>query len=185
MTGNHDQDSRIHRQLEVARAGMMVAAAPVRRGGYFRRGRMYLLDGTFFGKLRDEHEGVDVQFVFLPYPSPSRFLDDPGGFTTSEQMNRRLQTAVAEWLRSLPDQTGYDGSARTVLAAHLNVAGADIGRGLFRLSEQSDVILDPGFLPTGFDYIAPGSHPQASVPGRTPPRPLLRQPGPARLRREG
>src|SRR5438874_1809659 len=58
MTGNHDQDSRIHRQLEVARAGMMVAAAPVRRGDYFRPGRMYLLDGTFFGKLRDEREGV-------------------------------------------------------------------------------------------------------------------------------
>lgn len=40
--------------------------------------------------------------------------------------------------------------------AHLHVSGADVGRGMFRVSEENDVILDAAALPTGFDYVALG-----------------------------
>ena len=40
--------------------------------------------------------------------------------------------------------------------AHLHVSGADVGRGMFRLSEEQDVILDESALPTGFAYVALG-----------------------------
>ena len=45
VTGNHDQDRRVHRPLKVARAGMLVADTPVGQGDHFRTGRAYLLDG--------------------------------------------------------------------------------------------------------------------------------------------
>ena len=156
VTGNHDQDRRVRRELEVARAGMLVAAPSVRPGEGFRPGRLYLLGGTFFGKLRDPRDDFDVQFVFLPYPSPSCYLDGDGAFTTAEEQNRLVQGAVAAWLRSLPGREGYDPAARTVLAGHLNVEGADLGRGLFRLHERDDVTLPAPDLPVAFDYIALG-----------------------------
>ena len=64
--------------------------------------------------------------------------------------------AVANWIRSLPELPSYDVNLRTVLVAHLNVAGADVNRGLLRIDERSDVVLDAGTLPTGFDYVALG-----------------------------
>src|SRR5207253_465930 len=90
----------------------------------------------------------------LPYPSLGRVLTGNETASTPAEFNRPVGQHVADWIRSLPEMQGYDTNLRTVLVAHLNVTGADVGRGLFRMAESSDVIVDG--LPTGFDYIALG-----------------------------
>jgi exonuclease SbcD len=156
VTGNHDQDGRVRPHLEVARAGLDVTAPALARGGHFLPGKLYLLDTAFVGRVRDTRAGFDVQFALLPFPGLGRVLTGTETATTAAELNRPVAAAVAEWIRTLPEQPGYDPALRTVLVAHLNVTGADVGRGVFRMSEESDVILDAGALPTGFEYVALG-----------------------------
>lgn len=156
VTGNHDQDGRVRPYLELARAGMDIAEPPRRRGDYFEPRKMYLVDTAFVGRVRDSREGFDVQFALLPFPSLGRVLSGAETATTPAELNRPIGEYVANWIRSLPEQPGYDAALRTVLVAHLNVTGADVGRGMFRISESSDVVLDAAALPTGFDYVALG-----------------------------
>src|SRR5262249_15129407 len=89
-------------------------------------------------------------------PSHSRLLTGAEMATTAGQLHRSIQDAVGTWLRDLPQMPGYDPSLRTVLVAHLHVSGADVGRGMFRVSEENDVILDAVASPTGFAYGALG-----------------------------
>lgn len=156
VTGNHDQDGRVRPFIELARAGMDLAEPPKNCGDYFLAGKMYLLDTAFVGRVKDSRDGFDVQFVLIPFPSHSRLLTGTEIGTTAGQLNRSIQDAVGHWIRNLPQIPGYDTRLRTVLVAHLNVSGADVGRGRFRLSEENDVILDSAVVPTGFDYIALG-----------------------------
>jgi exonuclease SbcD len=90
----------------------------------------------------------------LPYPSLGRVLTGNETASTPAELHRPIGESVANWIRSLPEMPGYDTNLRTILVAHLNVTGADVGRGLFRMAESADVIVDG--LPTGFDYIALG-----------------------------
>jgi exonuclease SbcD len=156
VTGNHDQDGRVRPYLELARAGMDIAEPPRRRGDCFEPCKMYLLDTAFVGRVRDHHQGFDVQFALLPFPSLGRVLTGTETATTPAELNRPVGEAVANWIRSLPQLPGYDSRLRTVLVAHLNVTGADVNRGLLRIDERSDVVLDAAALPRGFDYVALG-----------------------------
>jgi DNA repair exonuclease SbcCD nuclease subunit len=135
---------------------MDIAEPPKNRGEYFSPGRMYLLDTAFVGRIRDSREQFDVQFALLPFPGLSRVLTGSETATTAAELNRPVGEHVANWIRSLPETQGYDVNLRTVIVAHLNVTGADVGRGMFRPNETSAVILDAAALPTGFDYIALG-----------------------------
>jgi exonuclease SbcD len=135
---------------------MDLAEPPRNRGDRFLPGKMYLLDTAFVGRVHDPQDGFDVQFVLLPFPSHSRLLTGAETATTTGQIHRSIQDAVGTWIRDLPQMSGYDPSLCTVLVAHLHVSGADVGRGLFRVSEEHDVILDASALPTGFAYIALG-----------------------------
>lgn len=156
VTGNHDQDGRVRPYLTLARAGMDIAEAPKNRGEYFSRGRMYLLDTAFVGRVRDNLEGFDTQFALLPFPNLNRVLTGRETASTAAELNRPVGEHVANWIRSLPEMPGYDVNLRTVLVAHLYVTGADVGRGMFRVNESSNVLLDAAALPIGFDYIALG-----------------------------
>jgi exonuclease SbcD len=156
VTGNHDQDGRVRPFIELARAGIDLAEPPKTRGDRFLPGKTYLLDTAFVGRVHDPRDGFDVQFVLLPFPSHSRLLTGTETVTTAGQLHRSIQDAVGTWLRDLPQMPGYDQSLRTVLVAHLHVSGADVGRGMFRVSEENDVILDAVALPTGFAYVALG-----------------------------
>src|SRR5260370_2356299 len=71
VTGNHDQDGRVHPSLEPARARMDIAEPPQRPGERFAPGKMYLLDSLFFGRVADS-AGMEAQFVLLRFPSHSR-----------------------------------------------------------------------------------------------------------------
>jgi exonuclease SbcD len=156
VTGNHDQDGRVRPFIELARSGMDVAEPPKNRGDRFLPSKMYLLDVAFVGRVHDPRDKFDVQFVLLPFPSHSRLLTGTETATTAGQLHRSVQDTVGTWVRDLPQMPGYDPRLRTILVAHLHVSGADIGRGMFRVSEENDIILDAAGLPTGFDYIALG-----------------------------
>lgn len=156
VTGNHDQDGRVRPHLDLARAGMDIAEPPRNRGDYFDPGRMYLLDRATVGRVRDAREGFAVQFALLPFPNLGRVLTGTETATTAAELNRPSAEFVANWIRSLPGSPGYDAALRTVLVAHLNVTGADVGRGMFRVGEGSEVVVDSAALPTGFDYVALG-----------------------------
>jgi DNA repair protein SbcD/Mre11 len=155
ITGNHDQDGRVRRFIELARAGMDIAEPPRRPGDYFIPGKMYLADAMFFGRLRDP-AGMDVQFTLLPFPSHGRTLYGDEQATTSEELNRPIAQRISDWIRSLRHDPRFDTALRTVLVAHMSVTGADLSRGRFTLNEQNDVIADAGDLPTGWDYVALG-----------------------------
>lgn len=156
VTGNHDQDGRVQPNLSIARAGMDIAEPPKKRGEYFSPSRMYLLDTAFVGRIHDAREQFDVQFALLPFPGLSRVLTGSETATTAAELNRPVGEHVANWIRSLPETPGYDVNLHTVLVAHLNVTGADVGRGMFRANETYNILLDAAALPTGFDYIALG-----------------------------
>jgi exonuclease SbcD len=156
ITGNHDRDHVI----ELVRASMGLAApigVPI--GGNLSTGRMYLFNTAWYGKLRASNDSFDTQFVMLPYPFPARYLEESERREchTAEEENRAMQGKIAAWFKNLPEnRSRYDETARTVLAAHIAVAGADVSRGLFRLSEKNDVQLDGGSLPVWPDYVALG-----------------------------
>ena len=156
ITGNHDRDHVV----ELVRAGMGLAApAAVPIGSSLAPGRMYLFNTAWFGKLRAAGDSFDVQFVMLPYPYPSRYLeeDERKQCKTSEEENRAVQGKLAQWIKNLPGRREtYDVSAQTVLAAHMSVSGADIGRGMYRPTEKEDVLLEGGNLPDWPAYVALG-----------------------------
>lgn len=155
VTGNHDQDGRVRPFIELARAGMDIAEPPRRPGDLFAPGKMYMLDALFFGRVRDS-AGMDVQFVFLPFPSPSRMLIGGERATTADQLNRPIAQRITDWVKGLRTDPRFDTRLRTVLVAHMSVTGADISRGRFTLTEQHDVIADASDLPSGWDYVALG-----------------------------
>ena len=78
---------------------------------------MYLFNAAWFGKLRGRRDDFDTQFVMLPYPYPSRYLEEHErrACHTTEEENRAVQGRIAAWLKNLPEnRQTYDETARTV-----------------------------------------------------------------------
>ncbi|OAI52366.1 hypothetical protein AYO44_16625 [Planctomycetaceae bacterium SCGC AG-212-F19] len=155
VTGNHDQDGRVRPFIELARAGMDIAEPPRRAGDHFARGKIYLLDSVFFGRVRDS-AGMEVQFALLPFPSHSRMLIGAEQETTADQLNRPIAQRITDWIKGLRADPRFDARLRTVFVAHMSVTGAQLSRGRFTLTEQYDVIADANDLPSGWDYVALG-----------------------------
>jgi exonuclease SbcD len=156
ITGNHDRDHVI----ELVRASMGLAApVGVPIGATLSPGRMYLFNTAWFGKLRAAGDNFDVQFIMLPYPTTSRYLaeQERRDCRNAEEENLAVQGKIMAWFKNLSaNGDRYDEIARTVLAAHLSVSSADVSRGLFRLTEKDDVLLDGDSLPVWPDYVALG-----------------------------
>ncbi len=154
LTGNHDKENFCQTLLHA-----MSLAAPLvgKSGDRVQPGRLYLATGPTLLRLGDRHTGSDVQFVLMPYPTPTRYLTDESGqrYQGLDEKNRHLMAAFTQQLHGLQTDKRFDPRLQTVLAAHVAVQGCQLG-GLFRLSEQEDVILADADLPTGFAYVALG-----------------------------
>src|SRR5437667_6235166 len=90
LTGNHDNENfcqtlRHAMTLAAPTAGGFGALAPP--------GRLYLAADPSLVRLRDPKTGGEVQFVLMPYPTPSRFLtnDVLQKYGSFEQKNQYLQ----------------------------------------------------------------------------------------------
>lgn len=154
LTGNHDNENFCQTLCHA-----MGLAAPVsdEPGAVLPAGRLYLAARPTFLRLADRREGFPVQFLLLPYPTPSRYLDHDARqrYQSVEERNQLLHTACLETLAAFRTHPAYDAGQPTVLAAHVNIRGSTVGS-LFRISEQEDVVLDPHDLPADLAYVALG-----------------------------
>ena len=166
LTGNHDNEN-FCRTLTHA----MNLAAPTAGGvgDLVPAGRLYLATEPTLLRLRDRRESFDVQFILMPYPTPSRYLRDEASqkYSSPEEKNQKLMTAFLGALRTIQRHERFDRVCPTILSAHVNVHGATIGASLFRLAEQNDVVIPADGLPTEFAYVALGHvHKPQALGGR-------------------
>jgi exonuclease SbcD len=154
LTGNHDKESF----CQTLRHAMSLAAPAVDQpGDRTQPGRLYLATGPTLLRLGDRTHGNDVQFVLMPYPTPTRYLHDETAqrYQGLDEKNRHLLAAYTKRLQALQQDPRFDLRLPTVLGAHIHVRGAELPT-LFRLTEAEDVVFADTDLPTGFAYIALG-----------------------------
>jgi exonuclease SbcD len=148
VTGNHDRDGKVN----MVRAGMRLAS-PAEGKGRLSAGRMYLVNGLMLASL--EAAGERVQLALVPYPTVGRYVRPDDVYHTKEEEHTLLKSRLAGWLRALPARPEFDDTLPTVLVAHLHVQGAQ-AHSLYKLNDADDVILDGGFLPSAWAYLALG-----------------------------
>jgi exonuclease SbcD len=154
LTGNHDKENF----CQTLRHAMNLAApAAGKFGDVVPSGRLYLATGPTLLKLLDRNTQHAVQFILMPYPTPTRYLKEEAvqRYQSLDEKNRHLMTAYTTALNNLQQSDRFDPRLQTVLAAHVHVRGAELPT-LFRISEQEDVVFSDADLPTGFAYIALG-----------------------------
>jgi exonuclease SbcD len=166
LTGNHDNEN-FCRTLTHA----MNLAAPTlgEMGERVPPGRLYLATEPTLLRLKDRHADFDVQFVLMPYPTPTRYLRDEASqkYASPEEKNQRLMAAFRETLKGIREHEQFDVTSPAVLAAHVNVQGATVGPSLFRIAESDDVVIAADDVPAEFAYVALGHiHKPQALGGR-------------------
>jgi DNA repair protein SbcD/Mre11 len=103
---------------------------------------------------RDGAEAVAL--VCVPYPTHFRYDLEARGWPSRDAKNRELADAVRTRITELADEaTVRCAGLPTVMAAHLLIRGAEVGRGAYCLTEAEDIPVERGDLPA-WDYIALG-----------------------------
>lgn len=153
LTGNHDNENF----CQTLRAAMTLAAPPGNVGERVPVGRLYLATDPTLLRVADRTNGHDVQFILMPYPTPTRYLKDASAqsYRGLEEKNRQLLAAYSATLRQLQADPRFDAQLPTVLGAHIHVRGGQLPT-LFRISEEEDVVFSDQDLPTHFAYVALG-----------------------------
>ncbi len=155
LTGNHDNENFCQTLVSA-----MSLAAPTlgHLGETVPPGRLYLAADPTFLRLEDRLGGYPVQFVLMPYPTPSRFFKGEAAlkYGSPEEKNKLLVTAWADALREIRAHPKYDLKAPAVLGAHVHVHGSSVGPSLFRITEEEDVVVQGADMPDQFDYAALG-----------------------------
>ena len=163
VTGNHDKDEKIN----MVRTGMALAS-PFARSveGRIAGGRMYLNNGRGFATLAGP-DGHAVQFVFVPYPFPSRYDLANTEIMAKEELHKALQANVSQWLQKVPTHEKFDVSLPTVLIAHLHVRGSEMTTA-YRLTDAEDVVFAFADLNPSWTYVALGHIHKPQMVGGTP-----------------
>jgi exonuclease SbcD len=154
VTGNHDNENF----CQTLRHAMTLAAPAVGDfGALAPPGRLYLTADPSLLRLRDPKSGQDVQFVLMPFPTPSRYLhtDPLQKYGSFDEKNRYLQAAFTSRLQDIRSDKRFDARLPTVLVAHVNVQGAQVSS-LFRISENEDVVVAGDNLHADYAYVALG-----------------------------
>lgn len=152
ITGNHDKEHLAH---VLQQAMKLAAPAQTRAGDLLRPGRFYFFTGPTFFRLPDAN-GLEVQFVMMPWPTPTRYLDEQGQrFSSAEERHRALKAAFGQKLSDALNSGHFNAGLQTVLAAHITTSGAQV-RGALLLNETDALIVNDTDLPTGLAYVALG-----------------------------
>jgi exonuclease SbcD len=155
-TGNHDGET-FCRTLQHTLA--LAAPSDARSGDMLAPGRFHLITRPSLHRLVDP-QGREVQFVLMPYPLASRYLDDASASYSggAEGKHRRLREAFTDTLGRIRGGRGFDPARPAVLAAHLFLAGARLpgGREVTPDDEKADIVCPPRDLGAGWAYVALG-----------------------------
>lgn len=156
VTGNHDGET-FPATLQHALALADPRECP--QGGRLDPGRFYLATRPAFYRLADP-AGLEVQFVLMPYPLASRYLDDAvttyaGGL---EGRNRRLRQAFADTLRRIRGHSRFDAGLHSVLITHMLLQGATLPNGykVTDADEGNQIVGPAEDLGAGWVYVALG-----------------------------
>jgi len=154
LTGNHDNENFCQ---TLCHAMSLAAPAADEPGALVPPGRLYLASQPTFLRLADPHDGCEVQFILMPYPTPTRYLDreESQRYHSLEEKNKHLQSAYTAALAHLRAHPRFDPKRPSVLSAHVHVRGGEVST-LFRISEQEDVVFESDDLPADFAYVALG-----------------------------
>jgi len=154
LTGNHDKENfcqtlRHAMNLAAPSTGMVGELVPT--------GRLYLATEPTLLRIEDRQSGLPVQFMLMPYPTPTRYLgDEPSQrYQGLDEKNRHLMRAFTEQLHAFRDSEHFSLELPAILSAHIAVRGCELST-LFRLSEDEDIVVDEMDLATGFAYVALG-----------------------------
>ncbi len=155
ITGNHDNENFCQTLTHA-----MTLAAPTGRqpGARVAPGRLYLAADPVLVKLRDRSDRYDVQFVLMPFPTPTRYLTGAAAekYANPSEKNTVLTQAFNQTLTSLRTGPEFDPTSPAVLSAHVHVHGSQIGASLFRLAEQDDIVVGGERFAHDFAYAALG-----------------------------
>jgi exonuclease SbcD len=155
LTGNHDNENFCQTLV----SAMSLAAPKLGHvGETVPPGRLYLAADPTFIRLEDRTGGFPVQFVLMPYPTPSRYFKSDAAlkYGSPEEKNNLLVNAWADALRDIRAHPKYDPKAPAVLGAHVHVHGSSVGPSLFRITTEEDIVVQGADLPEQFDYVALG-----------------------------
>ena len=165
LTGNHDKENF----CQTLRHAMHLAApAGGQPGDLLPTGRLYLATVPTFVRLPDRVTGSEVQFVLMPYPTPTRYLTEEAAqsYQGFDEKNRNLMRAFTDWLRGVRTAPGFNPSLPTVLSAHIAMQGSDLAN-RFRLSAEEDVLFEETSLLDEYAYVALGHiHKPQALGGR-------------------
>jgi exonuclease SbcD len=151
ISGNHDNEALFSLFRE-----MMDLVAPIDTKGDVVKpsGRMYLYEGPGYIRLKDR-QGQVVQFVLLPFPTPSRYLrGQRAQYGSLEEKNRGLRNALITTLDSIQN-SHVDKHLPAVLVSHIHIRGSRV-HNLYHISETEDVIFEVGDIPSAWSYVACG-----------------------------
>jgi exonuclease SbcD len=165
ITGNHDNENFCQTLWHVMNLASPASGAGDRPSAH---GRLHLATGPALMRLSDKRDNFDVQFVLMPYPTPSRFFDASSAprYSSLAERNRSLTSAFHQRLASLIAPPIFRRDQPSVLAAHLTVLSGE-SPVLFRISPEEDLATRIEDLPTAFDYVALGHiHKSRSVGGQ-------------------
>ena len=148
LTGNHDNENFCR---TLCHAMALAAPAVGELGQEVPSGRFYLAAEPTFLKLGG------VQFVMMPYPTPTRYLKGETGqkYTSLDEKNKLLIAAFERTLQEFRDHERFE-NIPTVMCAHATVRGANIGSSLFRLQLDDDVQVDDAKMAEQYAYVALG-----------------------------
>ena len=154
LTGNHDKENFCQTLRHAMSLAAPLGADP---GDTMPPGRLYLATEPTLLRLDDPAGGIPVQFLLMPYPTPTRYLADESTqrYQGLDEKNRHLMQAFSNRLRELTQGESFSPDLPAVLGAHVHVRGAELPT-LFRLTEQEDIVFSDDELPTGFAYVALG-----------------------------
>ena len=163
ISGNHDREDYF-RLLRFA--GDLTAPIIPSQSGARPNGRMYFVSDPSYLLLEDK-TSQQVQFVLMPYPTPTRYLkNEKARFGSIDEKNRLLHQAMMDTISKI--QSKYvKPNLPSVLVGHAHVRGNEI-HNTYKITETEDVIFDFADLPTNWAYGAFGHiHKPQALAGTT------------------
>ena len=163
ISGNHDRENYF-RLLRFA--GDLTAPIIPSQSGARPNGRMYFVSDPAYLLLEDKM-GQQIQFVLMPYPTPTRYLkDEKTRFGSIDEKNRLLHQEMMETIDKIRNKY-IKPNLPSVLVGHAHIRGNQI-HNTYKITEKEDVVFDINDIPTNWAYGAFGHiHKPQALAGTT------------------